>query len=378
VPQKYQDKGGDSVTWKLAAAFILAVTLCPIGCAQSQYAGTAPAVPADLKAARAAAIERLRREHLPALVSVEPWTIKYGPGLKLTTEHYQVYSTVLEPLMLRLVPGFIESAYRGYNEQLPQAIETATRFRIYLFADRGQWEDFTYGFAGDQAPLFCKIKTGAYYLNGDCVLYDLGARRTLSAMGHEGWHQFNGRHFTYRLPSWLDEGVAMQFETSVYEKGLFRFDPAGNVQRLGALKETLRKTKLIPLRDLVATSPGEVLATDQTEAVLAFYSQSYALVRFLREAGHGRRLGSYQRLLWDGLFGKWPLDKSAETTAEDRNLPRTILWNQQVGPQLFQYYIGGDLVQLEQEYLAFCQRIVRDIPTARTDDKEQSPANQNR
>jgi len=35
-------------------------------------------------------------------------------------------------------------------------------------------------------------------------------------------------------------------------------------------------------------SPGEALATDQTEAVMAFYSQSYALTRFLREAGYGK------------------------------------------------------------------------------------------
>ena len=33
---------------------------------------------------------------------------------------------------------------------------------------------------------------------------------------------------------------------------------------------------------------GEVLATNQANAVMAFYGQSYALVRFLREAGFGR------------------------------------------------------------------------------------------
>jgi len=173
--------------------------------------------------------------------------------------------------MLRTVPGFIESAYWGYNDQLPQPIETVAKFRIYLFADRDQWERFTRSFAGEQASVFCKIKTGAYYLNG-----------ALSAIGHEGWHQFNSRHFTFRLPSWLDEGVAMLFETSRYEDGVFYFDPTRNVQRLGALRETLNAGKPISLKELIATSPGEVLATDQSETVLAFYSQSYALVRFSR------------------------------------------------------------------------------------------------
>ncbi len=347
---------------------IFAGTLCLSGCSRPDR------TPAELpsqplaRPTHAATVERLQDEHLPALTSVELWQVKYGAGLKLTTDHYEIFTTVLEPLMLRMLPGFIESAYRGYNEQLPQPIETANKFRVYLFADRQQWEDFTYGFAGEQAALFCKIKTGAYYLNGSCVVYDIGPKRTLSAIGHEGWHQFNSRHFKYRLPSWLDEGVAMLFESSAYENGLFRFNPAGNLQRLSALKDTLNKSKQIPLRELVATSPGEVLATDQAQTVLAFYSQSYALVRFLREADYNRRLDSFQRLLWDGLAGAWPLDPSAGTTAEDRNLPRTVLWNRQVGPQLFESYVGSNLAGLEGEYLAFCNRIVRGVPAQPPDD----------
>ncbi len=85
----------------------------------------------------------LQSEHLPALTSVGAWESKYGPGLKLTTDHYEILSTVTQPLLLRMVPGFIESAYHGYNDQLPQPIETASSFPIYLFADRRQWEDFT-------------------------------------------------------------------------------------------------------------------------------------------------------------------------------------------------------------------------------------------
>jgi len=312
-----------------------------------------------------AVIEQLQNERLPALVSVTPWENPYGPGLRLTTDHYEIFSTVTQPLLLRMVPGFVESAHCGYNDQLPHPIETATPFQIYLFADRRQWEDFTNTFAGAQAPLFCKIKTGAYYLNGACVVYDIGPTRTLSALGHEGWHQFNSRHFQYRLPSWLDEGVAMQFETGIREGGLFHFDPSANLQRLGALQEMLARGKPIPLRELVATSPGEVLATDQAQAVMAFYSQSYAIVRFLREADGGRHLNSYRRLLADGLLGRWPLDESAGLTAADRNLPRTLLWNRQVGRQLFEHYIGPDLDRLELDYLAFCRRLTRDLVVAR-------------
>jgi len=312
-------------------------------------------------------MERLQSENLPALESVEIWENTYGPGLKLTTDHYHICTTLLEPLMLRTIPGYIESAYWGYNDQLPQPIETASKFTVYLFADRRQWESFTRAFAGAQAPVFCKIKTGAYYLNGACVIYDIGRQGTLSAIGHEGWHQFNSRHFRYRLPSWLDEGIAMLFEASTYENGMFSFTPERNYQRLGALSETLGGTKLIPLRELITTSPGEVLAMDQTEAVMAFYSQSYALVRFLREAGRGKRATRYHRMLWDGLLGEWPLDESAGRIAEDRNLPRTIDWNRLVGTRLFEHYVGRDFEELQREYLAYCRRMVHGMSFVRAD-----------
>ncbi len=303
-------------------------------------------------------IEYLRSQNLPALKSVEPWENDYGPGLVLTTEHYEIFTTLLEPLMLSQVPGFVESAYGGYQDQLPGPVETMSKFTVYLFTERKQWEDFTMTFAGRQAPLYHKIKAGAYYLNGSCVAYNIGRERTFSVLGHEGWHQFNSRHFKLRLPSWLDEGIAMLFETSRYEDGLFYFEPGRNVYRLGTLKMTLAKNKMIPLRELVATNPGQVLAANQTEAVIAFYSQSYALVRFLREDNYGKRLGNYHLLLLDGLRGDWPLSADNKKIAADRNIPLTVWWNQAVGTQLFEEYVSSDFDQIEQEYLAFCRKLV--------------------
>src|SRR4030042_1251901 len=117
--------------------------------------------------------------------------------------------------------GMIEAAYKAYNLQLPEPIETKTEFTIYLFADRRQWEDFTNNFAGEQAEIFRLIKAGAYCHNGTCVAYDIGSERTFSVLAHEGWHQFSSRHFKFRLPSWLDEGVAMLFETQAAGDGTF-------------------------------------------------------------------------------------------------------------------------------------------------------------
>lgn len=300
----------------------------------------------------------LQGQGLDALESVGVWKNEYGPGLRLTTRHYKIYTTLLELPVLGQIGEFIESAYRAYKKQLPELVETKTKFTIYLFADRRQWEDFTKSFTGKQAQTFCKIRAGAYYHNGACVVYDIGRKRTFAALGHEGWHQFNDKHFKFRLPSWLDEGVAMLFETHGSREGRYYFEPTENVYRLDGLKQTLTKNKIIPLKELVAMNPGDVIATNRTEAAIAFYSQSYALVRFLQEAGYGRRLGVYHRLLTDGFKGTWTLDKTNKRIATNRNIPKTVQWNQIVGRELFEDYVGDDFYRIEQEYLAFCRQIV--------------------
>ena len=92
---------------------------------------------------------------------------------------------------------------------------------------------------------------------------------------------------------------------------------------------------------------------------MAFYSQSYALARFLREAPFARQRRTYERLLDDGLNGDWPLDEVSKQVAADRNIPRNVLWNHIIGLVLFHEYIGMDFEPVEKEYLAFCQQITR-------------------
>ena len=349
---------------------LLLVTVWLAGCQRSDRTGATTAAeshPADFNRV----MEYLKAQELTELEGVEPWrcAVSLGepneqtPGLKLTTEHYEIFTTLLEPLVLRQVPSFLETAWRGYNGQLPQPIHPTNRSTVYMFSDRSQWETFTRSFAGEPAyvgELLCKIKAGAYYHNGACVTYNIGRTRTFSALGHEGWHQFTGRHFKYRLPSWLDEGAAMLFEEHRVDGATFRFAPAENDYRLETLNRTLAQGAMLSLKDLLVINPGEVLASDETEAVRSVYSQWYALVRFLREGGGGSRLNSYRRLLADAAGGNWPIDRISREIAMDRNKPRTVLWNSIVGIELFQKYIGADLYRIEREYLAFCRQIVRD------------------
>jgi hypothetical protein len=275
----------------------------------------------------------------------------------ITTAHYQIHTTLLDPLILRQLPAFMEAAHREYNKQLPRPIQTQTLFKTYLFADRSQWESFTKTFTGPAAKQYLAIKKGAYYLNGACVAYNIGRTRTFCVLGHEGWHQFNSKHFIYRLPSWLDEGVATLFEVYHYEKGAFIFMPARNGGRLGGLKQTIATGNMMPLSKLIKLNPGQVVHGDPGE-MISFYSQSYGLVRFLREEGYGIRLKKYHALLLDALHGKWPINAELSKIASDRNIPLTVRWNAYISPKLFSHYLNGDLTNIENEYKAFCNKIV--------------------
>ena len=296
---------------------------------------------------------------LPAVRNVERWDNPYGEGLIIETRHYKIYTTLLEPLMLKQIPAFAEAAWRQYQAQLPVSVENQNGFTLYLFNDRSQWDQFTKEYTGSQWPVYSKIKKGAYFLNGACVAYNIGRSRTFSVIGHEGWHQFGDRYLKYRLPSWLDEGIAQLFETSDYENGQFVFRPVKNYSKLGALKLVMREKKMIPLRNLISLNPGEIVLWQEPDmGVMAFYAQAYALVRFLREDDYGKRLANYHQMLLGSLNGSWPIDQTEAKIASDRNIPLTAQWNSYIAQKLFSIYIGQDIEQIEPEYRRFCSKIV--------------------
>lgn len=305
-------------------------------------------------------IEYLNQQNLPALESVEPWQIWFSRGLKLTTAHYEIYTTLLEPLMLRDIPAFLESCYSSYQRHLPGPVETETKFTVYLFSNRTQWEIHTIFFAGKRASKYTQIKVGAYYHNGSCIAYNIGRERTFRVLGHECWHQFADRIFKFRLPSWLNEGLAMQFEAGRCEKGLFYFEPEHNLYRLGSLKKTLVSERMIPLEQLIAISPGQAIE-ESSDMVSAFYSQSYALVRFLQEARFGKYSDNYHNMLKDGLEGRWALTAEDAVIAVDRRVLLTVEWNQAVGSDLFRQYIETDIDKIEKDYINFCEKIVQNV-----------------
>jgi hypothetical protein len=320
-----------------------------------------PAIAAGNAPAKLSTAEGLIKylKPLPGVVNVRTWENTYGPGLIIETNHYEVYTTMLEPLMLKQIPSFVEALWQEYQNQLPQPITAGgSKFKLYLFKERTEWDSFSQTFTGDQWPVYQKIKKGAYYLKDSCVAYNIGRTRTFSVIGHEGWHQFCNKYFKYRLPSWLDEGIAQLFEQSTLENGRFIFQASKNYQRLGALKLSMQSGKVIPLKDLISLNPGQVVFNEQADAATqAFYAESYALVRFLREDNYGKWLGSYHQMMLGAMNGTWPISDEEAKIASDRNIPLTVQWNSYIAQKLFSIYIGQDLKKIEPEFMTYCGKI---------------------
>jgi hypothetical protein len=298
--------------------------------------------------------------NVPGIRKMEPWDNTGRQGMCIETQHYQIYTTLLDPLMLRQTPSFVESAYEAYERQVPDVIECTQKFKVYLFNDRQGWETFTRQFTGPDAEVYMKIQRGAYAKDGVCVAYNIGRKQTFAVMGHEGWHQFNQHYFKYRLPSWLDEGVATLFETCQYKQGVFQFRPQDNLMRLGSLRKAVQQGQMIPADQLITLNPAQVIDgyNGNADSAMAFYAQTYAMVRFLREYEYGKRLTKYHNLLLGGLRGTWPIESVLARMAGDRGVPLTAAWNSRVSPILFNLYIDRDMELINSQYRQFCNDIV--------------------
>jgi len=346
---------------RLCAIAMMASVLC--GC-QGQRG---PIAPTQTQQERM--MQRLGR--LPTVKSTVPWELpefikdRTGCHLKIATNHYEIHTTLSDPLILRKVPVFLETAFLSYADVIGRTIDVPKKLQVYFFETRSQWEDFTRYWTGPLAEAYLKIQSGAYYANGACVTYSIARQANFSILAHEGWHQFSEELFKYRLPAWLDEGLATNFEAYQDKDGRVEFNPHYNGSRLFALRQAIANGSMFTISDLLALDAGQVVsrsahnATDSQSdpKVSAYYAQLYALVRFLREDNYGQRLSDFQTMLNDAYLGRWPIDPDLQAEAVQRDHNPTRHWNGIVGRIIFGEYITATPIEIEGQYVNFCQKV---------------------
>jgi len=340
---------------------VIAVALCLSSCGE-------PKDPArSAETAQTGWLKYLEKS--PSVKTVRPW--ETPPALQdaipsghiVETRHYEIHTTVEDALLLGQTALLLESAYKGYTQPLGE-MTLEKKLKVVYLATRQQWEAFTRMLAGSDASIYLQIKSGAYCLQGTCVAYHIDRDTDFAVLAHEGWHQFCQQAFAYRLPAWLDEGMATNFESFELNHAQVRFTPGHNGGRLSALRDALADGRMYRLNVLLRMDPGMAMTagTPNSQAtapeVSAYYAQVYALLRFLRDYDYGRYYQNLERLLSDAAQGAWPLTEEQKAEASQREQNPSRYWNGHVGPLLFDTYITEDRNALEKAYWGFCQEII--------------------
>lgn len=306
---------------------------------------------------------------LPGVQSVSTWKTDLArePGLRIETAHYLIYTTLDDAFILRQTPVFLEFAFAAYRRMAGEIPIPAPKLPVYFFATRSQWETFTRRWAGPTAPTYLRIRSGAYYSRGACVAWRLEREQHFGVLAHEGWHQFAERFFACRLPAWLDEGIATNFEAYRWERGQVHFDPTANRNRLRVLAQAAADQRLFSLAELVGYDAGRLLdrapeepnryPEEKLSPAAIYYAQIYALVRFLREENRGQYAARLERLLAAARAGRLPL--TADLLAESlwRDIPMTRRWNAQAGREVFERGISANWSEIEHAYEDFCRKL---------------------
>jgi len=289
---------------------------------------------------------------LDVAVTQEDWQYQHTPGVHLTTEHFDVYTTTEDQELRSYLPGFLEATYRQYADLLPPPPGEHPRLQTYLFANQRQWDSFVRRNFPQRYDVYARIQVGGFAEGGTCVAYNVQPRSyTLSVIANEGMHQYFGVHFEQRIPAWLNEGMACYCEGFDFRRGRPVFTPQRNTVRLNPLREALAGDTLLPLPELLATDAGQVIIQSRSRAVRTYYAQAWALIVYLRHGADGGYAERFEAMMADvaaGQLGRRA--RAARLTAPD---PGAVHF----GESVFRAYIDEDLDAFDERFRAFMAKL---------------------
>ncbi len=293
------------------------------------------------------------RRDASVVVSQHPWTFNGHTGAAITTDHFDLYTTVSDPQLLDYLPAFLEATYRQYSTLLPPHPNGGQRLETYLFANKHQWLDFTRRTFPERYDTYSRVQVAGYAAGAKCVTFNIQPRiYTLAVIAHEGLHQYFAANFDHPIPAWLNEGLAAYCEGFDVVGGKPVFVPQQNSVRRNALREILATNSLMPLRDVLATDAGKVIVESRGSQTRAYYAQAWALIVFLRHGANGKYAGRFQALLTDVAGGQLTTKTQAARIASKS--PSTL----STGEAVFQAYLAVEPNAFEDELRKYMVKLV--------------------
>ncbi|MBL0926708.1 MAG: DUF1570 domain-containing protein [Phycisphaerales bacterium] len=331
----------------LRLAFACGAAVALAGCSMPNRALTEDAsAPADRPAGDASP--------RPGVIERENWSFGGVKGQVIRTEHYRLFTTEKNPVIVSRLSDFLEYALSHYRTAIVDLPSPEIKLDTYLMDNRGQWATLTKALMGEQAETLTKIQRGGFASRGIGVYYDLGLFDTLAIAAHEGWHQYTQRTFRDPLPIWLEEGLATYMEGHRWSGSAPTFRPWANLERFDQLRKAHAGGKVMPLDELLQSQPAGLIQAVGDQQLLTYYAQVWALAHFLAEGADGRHRVELQRLLRDASEGKVRDALTARVGA--RGAANAL--STRVGPAVFDAYFGDPTSEIASEYRAFIERLV--------------------
>jgi hypothetical protein len=275
---------------------------------------------------------------------VQDWSQGGFSGRKITTDHFVIYSTLIDRELEAVLPEFMEACYERYESTFRTPPAEPIRLTTYIFSNRQEWQRYIRENHPARSSVYQRILSGGFSEGTLSASFFTARSTALSCLAHEGFHQYVHARCPDAVPAWVNEGLACYHEAYSYASGKPEFTPRENTFRIGHLRDALQRKELLPLREIVATDAGQVISHRNSIVTQTYYAQAWALVTYLRHGGGGRYARAFDRMLKDIADGTIRIKASAaRLTASARP-------GMSFGEAVFASYFGVAPNEIEDEY----------------------------
>jgi len=166
----------------------------------------------------------------------------------------------------------IEDTRRARLENLNRQLEGASPAQRAQIKRQAQLETVRL----DKKIKECRRNVSTYRRKTETML-DEFLKQLLAALNHEAWHAYSRAYVfppdRFDIPPWLDEGLAMTFESGVLEQGMLRIDTPSR-----AMLDVLADAPPVPLAKLL-TAPRS--SFQENDRVAVHYATAWSVVYLL-------------------------------------------------------------------------------------------------
>ncbi len=275
-------------------------------------------------------------------LDIQDWSEDGLLGRRITTPHFDIFSTVTDHPFEAALPEFLESAFERYQETLPGG--PRTKLSIYLFGCRPQWEQFARQRFPYRLETYSRIRAGGFTEGNCAVLFYTDRPTALATLAHEGWHQYVNASAGQGMPAWLNEGLACYHEAVEWSGRKPRLTLGRNIFRVEHLRQAVRRDRLLSLPELLNTHAGEVIRQDNSTIAQTYYAQAWGLVDFLHSGAGGRYAPGLEQMLRDIAQGAFAI------RVRSAQLPALGKGEMTEAEAAFREYLGQHPAALEEQY----------------------------